>query len=140
MGTAMIYNIVTIHNDANYQLGGKIRLIHTLILMLGLIVFPTAIGCHSLNYRAQPETRIPVTFTFQGNYRSVCISGDFNNWSQSQCLSYNTDGLWSIKIFLNPGHYQYGFLLDGKIRVPDPQGQLEAEDGFGNKNSVLILE
>jgi hypothetical protein len=129
-----------LYPNTNNQPGGKIRLTHALILLLGLIIFLATIGCHSLGYNGQLETGIPVTFTFHGNFRSVCISGDFNNWSRNQCLSYQGDGFWSVQIFLNPGHYRYGFLLNGKIRVPDPQGLLEVEDGFGNRNSVLILE
>ena len=126
--------------NTNNQPEGKIRLTQTLILLFVLLIFIALTGCYPAGYKGQLETGIPVTFTFQGNYRSVCLSGDFNNWSRNQCLSYQGDGSWSIQIFLNPGHYRYGFILDGKIRVPDPQGLLEEEDGFGNRNSVLILE
>ncbi|MBN1847792.1 MAG: glycogen-binding domain-containing protein [Deltaproteobacteria bacterium] len=114
--------------------------IRTIIPLLGIILSFASIGCHSVGYNPQQETGIPVTFTFHGHYQSVCISGDFNDWSRNQCLSHDGDGYWSTRVFLYPGKYRYGFLLDGKTRVPDPQGLIEEDDGFGNKNSVLILE
>jgi 1,4-alpha-glucan branching enzyme len=97
------------------------------------------VGCPAGRYYKVQETGIPVTFTFHGNYRSVCISGDFNNWSRTQCLASKGNGVWAIRIFLKPGQYRYVFLLDGEHQVPDPHGLLEEEDGFGNRNSVLII-
>lgn len=81
-----------------------------------------------------------VLFTFTGMAKSVCLSGDFNDWSpDSRCLEKKRDG-WQIEILLAPGRYRYGFLLDGKEWVPDPGALLNEEDGFGRKNSVLVVE
>ena len=129
-----------IHHHLNVYARDTIQSILTLMLMVALFLFLVIVGCHAGGYNNQSETNTPVTFTFYGNYRSVCLSGDFNNWSRSQCLSYQGEGLWTIRILLNPGQYRYGFLLDGQRRVPDPRGLLEEEDGFGNRNSVLIVK
>jgi hypothetical protein len=111
-----------------------------LILPIALVFSLFLAGCLLGPYTKVPESGIPVIFTYRGNHRSVCISGDFNNWSRSQCLTQQGEGLWTIRIFLEPGRYHYGFLLDGDRWVPDPNGLLDEDDGFGNRNSVLNLE
>lgn len=81
-----------------------------------------------------------VLFTFSGKAETVCLSGDFNDWSpDSHCLKGGSDR-WGIEIFLSPGRYSYGFLLDGEEWVPDPGALMNEEDGFGKKNSVLVVE
>lgn len=37
------------------------------------------------------------------------------------------------------GRHEYAFLIDGERIVPDPGALLYHEDGFGNRNAVLIL-
>ena len=81
-----------------------------------------------------------VLFTFEGEADTVCLSGDFNGWSpDSRCLERRGDR-WEIEVLLPPGRYRYGFVLDGKEWVPDPGALVNEEDGFGKKNSVLVIE
>ena len=81
-----------------------------------------------------------VLFTYQGGYRSVCLSGDFNGWAtDSHCLQ--RDGrTWKIQLFLSPGQYRYVFILNGNQWETDPRALLMEEDGFGRKNSVVVVE
>lgn len=124
----------------NDHFGDTNRPTPALILLIALGLSFLFAGCHPGLYNKVKKTGIPVTFTYRGNSRSVCISGDFNNWSRSQCLTFQGEGLWTIRLFLEPGRYRYLFLLDGERWVPDPEGLLEENDGFGNRNSVLNLE
>jgi len=84
--------------------------------------------------------KVQVLFTYKGQFQTVCLSGDFNDWSpNTHCLERNGN-IWKIKVFLSPGRYKYAFFLDGTHWTPDPNGFLQENDGFGMKNSVLIIE
>ena len=41
---------------------------------------------------------------------------------------------------LEKGRHAYAFLVDGKRLVSDPAALLGEEDGFGNRNSILVIE
>jgi hypothetical protein len=81
-----------------------------------------------------------VAFTYTGKAERVCISSDFNGWSpDAHCLKRNRD-TWSIRLSLLPGRYRYAFFVDDMHWIPDPNAVLQEDDGFGMKNSVLIVE
>jgi hypothetical protein len=85
--------------------------------------------------------RIAVRFVYGDDQAgTVCVSGSFNNWSEhSDCMS-RASGTWSVTLALPPGRYQYLFLVDGRIRREDPRNVLSEDNGFGMKNSVLVVE
>jgi hypothetical protein len=84
--------------------------------------------------------QVQVLFTYEGRFQTVCLSGDFNDWSPNMhCLARNGDR-WTIRLFLSPGRYEYAFVLDGNRWSPDPHAIFYKNDGFGTKNSVLIVE
>jgi hypothetical protein len=47
---------------------------------------------------------------------------------------------WQIGLYLFPGRYTYGFILDGARWIPDPNAPFQEDDGFGRRNSVLIVD
>ena len=47
---------------------------------------------------------------------------------------------WIVSLSLEKGRYEYAFLVDGEKIVPDPSALIDQDDGFGNKNSVLVIE
>jgi hypothetical protein len=104
-----------------------------------LSIFP--LSCISnRNIIHKTPSQVPIVFTYRGQDRTVCLSGDFNGWSpNAHCLKRNGDTC-QIKLFLSPGRYKYAFLVDGTQWIPDPEAYLEENDGFGMKNSVLIVE
>ena len=71
---------------------------------------------------------------------SVFLSGDFNQWNtSSHPLKKGKDGEWKISLSLNPGRYQYRFLVDGEWQN-DP-GSLECiNNPFGTSNCLKIVE
>jgi 1,4-alpha-glucan branching enzyme len=84
--------------------------------------------------------RVCILFTYTGKAESVCLRGDFNGWSAgADCLERSGDK-WTIRLALSPGRYKYAFVLDGRRWMPDPNAFLYEDDGFGTKNSVLIVE
>ncbi|MEA2022021.1 MAG: zf-HC2 domain-containing protein [Candidatus Caldatribacteriota bacterium] len=71
----------------------------------------------------------------------VAIAGDFNGWNHENNLLEDSDGdgIWTGTLKLEPGRYEYMFVLDGKEWVPDPNALRFVNDGFGNRNSILEI-
>lgn len=114
-------------------------MIPRLLLLLVLGFFAACSPGDGYKFRNDGDKRL-VRFTFAGKAETVCLSGDFTGWSpDSFCLKKQNDR-WEIEILLGPGRYRYGFILDGKDWVPDPGALMKEEDGFGKKNSVLVVE
>jgi len=72
---------------------------------------------------------------------TVAIAGDFNGWSpQANILEdSDEDGIWTGTLKLEPGRYEYMFVLDGEKWFPDPNALRYVKDGFGNKNAILEI-
>ena len=106
------------------------------------VLFFLGVGLHAcLTARKGAETGIVlVSFVYSGHHDSVCVSGDFNGWSsRSHCLQREGES-WSVQLELPPGRYRYGFILDGREWVCDPEALIQEDDGFGRKNSVLVID
>jgi predicted DNA binding CopG/RHH family protein len=71
---------------------------------------------------------------------SVQVAGSFNNWVPQPCELRKDNGSsrWMLTLPLQPGRYEYAFLVDGKHMV-HPNAELYQDDGFGNRNAVLAL-
>ncbi len=80
------------------------------------------------------------TFRFRPGQpvQRVFVAGDFNGWNQhaTQLLDKDGDGTYEVNVDLEPGKYQYKFVVDGRW-LADPQNPDKSPDGFGGYNSVL---
>jgi hypothetical protein len=87
------------------------------------------------------ETHRLVTFRLEDTAASaVSVVGSFNGWSpQVHRLQKRDGGMWEITLSLTPGRYAYRFLIDQKKQVLDPSTPLTEPDGFGGRNSVVIV-
>jgi len=76
-----------------------------------------------------------------GKAHTVAIAGDFNGWNpQANPLEDpDGDGIWTGTLRLEPGRYEYMFVLDGEKWFPDPNALRYVKDGFGNKNAILEI-
>ncbi|HAJ32083.1 MAG TPA: hypothetical protein DCK79_01730 [Candidatus Atribacteria bacterium] len=72
---------------------------------------------------------------------TVAIAGDFNGWNpQANILEDpDGDGIWTGTLKLEPGRYEYMFVLDGEKWFPDPNALRYVKDGFGNRNAILEI-
>ena len=71
---------------------------------------------------------------------SVAVAGDFNEWSADLVLSDpDGDGVWTGRAAVEPGVHQYMFLIDGSQWTTDPHADRYMDDGFGNRNAVLVI-
>jgi hypothetical protein len=70
---------------------------------------------------------------------SVAVVGSFNGWHARECSMHKERETWTITLDLPAGRYEYGFMVDGKKIIPDPVASIYQDDGFGNRNAVLIV-
>lgn len=66
--------------------------------------------------------------------KSVAVAGEFNGWKPTKMKKGN-DGVWTVKITVVPGAYQYKFVFDGNWEV-DQANPDRVPDGQGGENSV----
>jgi 1,4-alpha-glucan branching enzyme len=73
--------------------------------------------------------------------KTVSVVGKFNKWKANiDFLSdKDGDGTWTLKKFLPPGKYVYFFVIDDKRWVADPNAKVKIDDGFGGKNSEVVV-
>ena len=73
---------------------------------------------------------------------TVQVIGSFNRWTPEGFDMKRDEerGLWVLPLRLDSGRYEYAFLVDDRIVVSDPVALVHQDDGFGNKNSILIVE
>ncbi|HSJ12766.1 MAG TPA: glycogen-binding domain-containing protein [Longimicrobiales bacterium] len=70
--------------------------------------------------------------------RQVELAGDFTEWRDRYQLDEIAPGVWSIVIPLEPGVYDYQFVIDGERWTVDPLAPAVA-DGFGGSNSRIAV-
>lgn len=76
-----------------------------------------------------------------GKTHTVAIAGDFNGWNPQANILEDPegDGIWTGTLKLEPGRYEYMFVLDGEKWFPDPNALRYVKDGFGNRNAILEI-
>ncbi len=68
--------------------------------------------------------------------RRIYLAGSFNGWSPSDDYMLRDDdgdGVYSVTVRLEPGTYDYKFMVDGKW-LQDPHAPSAVPDGFGSSN------
>lgn len=78
-------------------------------------------------------------FTLEGynEAKHVSLAGSFNNWNSISHPMVWKNGKWTIQLNLEPGTYQYKFVID-RVWVLDPANP--NSDYSGNHNSVLEVK
>jgi 1,4-alpha-glucan branching enzyme len=109
----------------------------SVILLLLIILIH---GCAGPTLFSEASAVRGSLFTYEGPAQSVCISGDFNQWSQDSHCMRRQEGVWKIHLMLPVGVYRYTFLINGREWVVDPKALYAETDGFGRRNAVAIIE
>ena len=74
----------------------------------------------------------------QPGAKTVQVAGDFNGWNPaSTSLEQISSGAWTVTLPLEPGRYEYMFVIDGQRWIVDPFAAELNDDGFGSRNAVL---
>lgn len=95
-----------------------------------------------LPWQRETLAQVEVTFTISGiEAKSIAVAGDFNGWNTStnQLEDPDGDGIWTGKMYLKPGRYEYMLVVDDGKWVTDPNARVYADDGFGSRNAVLFI-
>ncbi len=75
----------------------------------------------------------------QPGAKSVAVAGSFNAWKpEATPLQPAGNGRWTGSLKVNPGRYEYLFVVDGNW-VPDPNAKEAVQNPFGGRNSVLVV-
>ena len=87
---------------------------------------------------ATPPVVLVRLVVVQPGARVVQAAGDFNGWNPSSTpLEQTADGAWTVTLPLEPGRYEYQFVVDGEQWIGDPFATEQNDDGFGSRNAVL---
>ena len=131
-------------------------MIKKIILILIVFIFS---GC-SLSFikkRLSPPYKVNGGILFQyeaPSARHVNLAGNFpdNEWLKhgdkvdvmrddgENGDKIAKDGIWSIVKVLPPGRYEYKFVVDRNTWIIDPKALESIDDGYGGKNSILIVK
>jgi 1,4-alpha-glucan branching enzyme len=83
-----------------------------------------------------------ITFKFDApDAKSVHLAGTFNGWNTSshplsQVKTSKGNGIWKVNVYLEPGVYEYRFIVDGVW--PEGPGSVEGrEKESGSVNCVI---
>lgn len=70
----------------------------------------------------------------------VYVAGTFNNWDPESIPLVEKDGVYSVTLTLEPGEYEYKFIVNGFWTMdPDPSREWRA-NGLGTLNSVVKVD
>ncbi|MFZ5516637.1 MAG: alpha-amylase family glycosyl hydrolase [Candidatus Zhuqueibacterota bacterium] len=77
--------------------------------------------------------------TYEASIESVSVVGEFNGWNPgvNPMTNFNRDDEWSAWIDLDPGEYEYKFVVNGKHWIPDPANPARIADGWNGFNSIM---
>lgn len=77
--------------------------------------------------------------TYEVAVDSASVVGEFNGWdpTANPMRNFNRDDEWSAWVELDPGEYEYKFVINGKHWVPDPENPAKVADGWNGFNSVV---
>jgi 1,4-alpha-glucan branching enzyme len=87
---------------------------------------------------AAQTSRILLEFVKPGA-KTVCVAGSFNEWQPEQApLLAVGNGRWVGDLNVNPGRYEYLFVVDGQW-LPDPNAKETVQNPYGGRNSVVTV-
>mmetsp|Transcript_36843 Transcript_36843/g.92338 ORF Transcript_36843/g.92338 Transcript_36843/m.92338 type:complete len:260 (-) Transcript_36843:232-1011(-) len=85
----------------------------------------------------ESKTAVPMVFTWQHGGEEVYVTGTFNNW-QERIPLHKSEKDFTLIFDLQPGTYQYKFIVDGKWK--HALDQAVTMDAIGNVNNYLEVK
>ena len=89
--------------------------------------------------------KTPVTFRYQpviGGVNTVTVAGTMNGWDAgaTPMADKDGDGVWETTLNLDPGRYEYKFVVNGDQWFTDDFAMDSSPDGLGGENAVVIVK
>jgi glycosidase len=95
---------------------------------------------YSLLGKKSVKQDVTISFDPKGQkYKSVAVKGQMNEWNVQKGVMVLEKGVWKIKLEVDPGLYQYVFVVDGK-EMPDPANKAKVDNNMGGFNSLLSIK
>lgn len=107
-----------------------------ILLPVAIVVLVASVGPAHAAYRLTEEG---VGFSYSDpNATSVHLAGDFNGWDTgaTPMSDPDGDGIWTVMMQLDPGRYEYKFVVNGGTWVADPDNPVTGGDF---DNSVIEI-
>ncbi|MGM0414432.1 MAG: alpha amylase N-terminal ig-like domain-containing protein [Bacillota bacterium] len=67
----------------------------------------------------------------------VYLAGEFNDWNPQGTLMEKDNGVYKVTVYLEPGEYEYKFVINGNNWQTPEDADDYAPDGFGGENAVI---
>ena len=92
----------------------------------------------SLRIPRRPSTKQAIVFEyFDPSATVVTLVGDFNKWDpKARPLKRDAGRLWKVMVRLEPGSYQYKFVVNGERWEEDPLNPHRVLNKHGTYNSI----
>ena len=76
---------------------------------------------------------------YQPDVNRVEITGSFLGWEAVAMKKSGTSGYWEAVLELPAGEHRLCYILEGRLRIPDPTIPIREKDDFGGENSILAV-
>ncbi len=92
--------------------------------------------------KRSPKVDVIITYQTQKGEKEplqVQLASEINGWTPASTnFVKDENNLWTCKLRLNPGSYQYQIVVDGKWML-DPANESKADNNVGGVNSLLAV-
>ncbi len=124
------------HRERSYD---ALRQVLRIAAVLAIVVLT---GSGIFTYVHRTANLVKITFNVSlPDAQKVYLLGTFNKWGNvPEQLQKTGNGSFSLTLKLKPGIYQYVYKVNDNEILPDPHAQLYTNDGFGQRNAVLIVK
>lgn len=117
----------------------------TVLTALALVLIFVPLGHRNTPEAVSPlssDAPVRVVFSYpESRAHTVAVIGSFNGWQHpGYSMSRDAGGTWTVSIMVPRGRYEYAFIIDGTRIISDPSSLLHRDDGFGNINSILMVD
>jgi len=76
---------------------------------------------------------------YQPDVNRVEITGSFLGWDAVPMKKSGASGYWEVILELPVGEHRLCYILEGRLRIPDPTIPIREKDDFGGENSILAV-
>jgi diguanylate cyclase (GGDEF)-like protein len=71
---------------------------------------------------------------------AMAVVGEFNGWNKnSDPMERHPDGRFTLRLPLAPGRYAYKYVVNNEYYIVDPRASEYLQDGYGGRNSIVVV-